>query len=154
MKNYLDLSGSLQTITLKTNVSGSIQINSIIPDTSSGAWSGQYYSDCPLKLTVIPNSGYEFTGWEGDITGNETTVTLTLSEAMTVQASFAEKTVVKGDVNADGQFTVADVVAMQQYLINAGTPAAPQSGDLTGDGQLDVFDLCLMRSELVKNKET
>lgn len=43
MKNYLGLSGSLQTITLKTNGNGRIQINSVIPDTSTGAWTGKYY---------------------------------------------------------------------------------------------------------------
>lgn len=150
MKNYLGLGGSLQTITLKTNGGGKIQINSIIPDTSEGAWSGQYYSDCPVTLTVIPDSGYEFTGWEGDITGNETTVTLTLSEAMTVQADFAEKEKVKGDVNADGDFTVADLVTLQNYLVRSEVAADWAAGDLCEDGQLDVFDLILMRALILE----
>ncbi len=150
MKNYLGLNGSLKTITLKTNGNGRIQINSIIPDTSSGAWSGQYYSDCPVTLTVIPDSGYEFTGWSGDLSGSETEVTLTLSEAMSVQADFAEKKEVKGDVNADGEFNVADVVMLQNYLVRSGEITDWQAGDLCQDSKLDVFDLVHMKKFLIE----
>ncbi len=149
MKNYLGIGGSLQTITLRTNGNGRIQINSIIPDTSSGSWSGKYYSDIPVTLTVIPDNGYEFSGWEGDISGDDATVTLTLSQAMSVQANFEENKEVRGDMNGDGMFNSADAVALQKYLIIASTPANPQAGDLTADGQIDVFDLCLMKKELL-----
>ncbi len=149
MKNYLGLNSSLQTITLKTNGNGKIQINSIVPDTASNAWSGQYYSDCPVTLTVIPDKGAEFSGWGGDITGNETTVTLTLSEAMSIEANFKES--LKGDVNADGKFNVADVVDMQKWMLNYNVELANwQAGDLIADDKLNVLDLCAMKRMLIK----
>ena len=148
MKEYLNLNGSLQTITLKTNGNGSIRINSIIPETADGTWSGQYYSDCPVTLTAVPADGETFEGWSGDISGNDTTVTLTLSEAMSVQANFTQTGTLKGDVNADGQFTIVDAVVMQKYLLNIGTLSTPLAGDMTDDGRLNVFDLCLMKRTL------
>lgn len=55
-----------------------------------------------------------------------------------------------GDVNSDGSFTIADVVAMQKYLIDNGNLKQPQNGDMDGDGRLDVFDYVLMLKELRK----
>ncbi|MDO5559369.1 MAG: CotH kinase family protein [Oscillospiraceae bacterium] len=151
MKNYLGLQGSLQTITLKTSGNGKIQINSACVDTSNGSWSGKYYSDCPVTLTVIPDDGAEFSGWEGDITGSDKTVTMSLSQAMTVQADFVEKTEVACDVNADGVFNVADAVMLQNWLINAGDITDWQAGDLNENGRLDAADFCLLKKELIGN---
>ncbi len=148
MRNYLGLQKSMQTITLKTNGNGKIQINTIIPDTTNG-WSGQYYPDSPVTLTAIPDEGAAFTGWGGDLSGNETTVMLTLSEAMSIQANFGEKQTVKGDVNADGSFTVDDVIMLQKWLLNAGTITDWQAGDLCSDQKLDAFDLAAMKKELL-----
>lgn len=60
---------------------------------------------------------------------------------------------VAGDVNADGQFSVADVVLMQKWLLTVpGTELADwQAGDLCADGRLDVFDLCLMKRLLLQS---
>ncbi len=148
MKNYLGLRGSLQTITLKSNGGGKIQINSIVPDTSGSAWSGKYFSDCPVTLTVIPDEGKEFTGWEGDVSGKDTTVTLTLSQAMSVQANFGEKKIVKGDVNADGKLSVADVIMLQKWLLCKGDITDGQVGDYDGNKILNGFDLALMKRDL------
>ncbi|MCR5707443.1 MAG: discoidin domain-containing protein [Ruminococcus sp.] len=61
---------------------------------------------------------------------------------------------VSGDVNADSTFSVADLVAMQKYVL--GAPDADltdcQAGDLCKDGRLDTFDLIAMRQEIVKAK--
>ena len=59
----------------------------------------------------------------------------------------------KGDVNADGYFTVADVVLLQKWLLAVpDTKLADwKSADLCSDNRLDVFDLCLMKQELLKN---
>lgn len=156
MKNYLGLGGSLNTITLKTNGNGSIRINSIIPDTADGGWSGKYYSDCPVTLTAIPADGAQFTGWGGDISGSDTTVTVTLSQAMEITADFGDKPVVEGDVNADGEFGVADVVAVNYFLTKRDADTAEHAiadwhaGDLDGSSTLDVFDLAIMRKKLAE----
>ncbi|MDO4863368.1 MAG: RICIN domain-containing protein [Ruminococcus sp.] len=64
----------------------------------------------------------------------------------------AEK--VKGDVNADGELSVADLVLVQKWLLAVPETelADWQAGDLCEDGRLDTFDLCLMRSSLVANQ--
>lgn len=58
-----------------------------------------------------------------------------------------------GDVNADGEFTIADVVALQKWLL--GVPDAKladwKAGNFCNDNRLDVFDLCLMKRELLKS---
>lgn len=67
MAQEFALTGTLETLTLKTNdpAGGYIQINTITPDMTDGTWSGQYYTDYPVKVTAVANSGYEFVGWEG-----------------------------------------------------------------------------------------
>ena len=60
---------------------------------------------------------------------------------------------VRGDVNADGYLTVADVVLLQKWL--AAVPdkhlANWKAGDLCEDGRLNVSDLVLLKQELLKN---
>lgn len=57
-----------------------------------------------------------------------------------------------GDVNGDGSLSVADVVSLQKWLLNA--PDAElynwRAADLYNDGKLDVFDLTLMKKALVE----
>ena len=50
-----------------------------------------------------------------------------------------------GDVNGDGEFTVADLVTMQKFLLGSGELANWKNGDLCQDNVIDVFDLCFMR---------
>ncbi len=149
MKNYLGLNGSLKTITIRTNGGGKVKINSITPDLTN-AWIGKYYSDCPITLTAIPDEGYEFTGWSDDLSGTENTVTLTLSQVMSVQANF-EEGAVRGDVNADGEFNVSDLVMMQKWIVCSGELNNWQAGDLCEDGIINSFDLAVMKKELNEN---
>lgn len=55
-----------------------------------------------------------------------------------------------GDVNLDGKFNIADVVALQNYLLNAQEQELSewQNGDFCNDNLLDSFDLCAMKTEL------
>ena len=58
---------------------------------------------------------------------------------------------VSGDVNADGKLTVADVVALEKWLLVVPDVALVdwQAGDLNEDDKLDVIDLCLMKRRLL-----
>ena len=57
---------------------------------------------------------------------------------------------IKGDVNADGSFDIADVVLLQKWLLAAPNTELPnwKAADFCDDGRLNVFDLCLMRRAL------
>ncbi len=59
---------------------------------------------------------------------------------------------VAGDVNADGEFSILDVVLMQKWLLTVpDTELADwKAGDLCEDDRLDVFDLCLMKRALIQ----
>ena len=57
-----------------------------------------------------------------------------------------------GDVNADGIFSVADVVMMQKWIICSGNITDWKAGDLCEDNIINDFDLVLMKKELIKKK--
>ena len=59
---------------------------------------------------------------------------------------------VKGDVNADGKFSIADAVMLQKWLLAVPDVklADWEAGDLYEDERLNVFDLCLMRELLIQ----
>ncbi len=57
---------------------------------------------------------------------------------------------VRGDVNADGNFSVADVVMLQKWLHGIGEITDWQAGDLCEDQTLNAFDLCIMKRELLR----
>lgn len=59
-------------------------------------------------------------------------------------------TYVRGDVNADGQFYIADAVMLHRWLLTADHLTDWKAGDLNGDGKIDVVDLTLMKRELTK----
>ena len=58
---------------------------------------------------------------------------------------------IRGDVNADGEFTVADVVLLQKWLLFVPDVALAdcETGDLCEDNKVDVFDSCLMKRMLI-----
>ena len=56
---------------------------------------------------------------------------------------------VTGDVNADGEFSIADAVMLEKWLLGKGELTDWQAGDLCKDSRIDVFDLCLMREKLI-----
>ena len=63
---------------------------------------------------------------------------------ITVEAS-------SGDANGDGEFTVADVVLLQKWLLAVPNTNLPcwQAVDMYDDDKLDVFDLCLLKRKLI-----
>lgn len=61
-----------------------------------------------------------------------------------------ESNVIAGDCNSDGQFTVADIIMLQQWLINDNTVVDDwKAADLSEDGRLNAMDLVLMKRKLI-----
>lgn len=56
---------------------------------------------------------------------------------------------IKGDVNSDGEFNVADAVSMHNYILGKGTLADWSAGDLCNDGEISVYDLIILRKMLI-----
>ena len=57
---------------------------------------------------------------------------------------------VKGDVNADKQFSVADLVMLERFLLGADKTLTDwKAGDLCEDGKIDTFDLVEMRKLVI-----
>lgn len=59
---------------------------------------------------------------------------------------------ISGDVNNDGEFSVADVVMLQKWLLAVSGIKLDnwKVADLNEDNRLNVFDLCLMRRMLIQ----
>ena len=53
-------------------------------------------------------------------------------------------------VNADGKFSVTDLVMMQKFLLNNGELTDWKAGDLCSDEIIDVFDMVMMRQLILK----
>ncbi len=94
------------------------------------------------------DSDVEYTTNENTIYGNA--AMLMLSAAMLSENAPAA---VRGDVNADRQFTVTDVIMLQKWLLHAGDIINPDAGDLCEDGVLNAFDLARMKREWVENNK-
>ncbi len=58
------------------------------------------------------------------------------------------ESMVTGDVNSDGVFSVADAVMLQKWLMGAGALADSGAADLSRDGRINIFDLILMKQML------
>ena len=88
MKQHFGLKGDLKELTINIKGEGKIKVNTVIPTLRDGAWTGKYYSDVPITLTVVDSSSSAFKGWSGDTESNEKTITVNLSKDMTITANF------------------------------------------------------------------
>ncbi len=94
--NQFGLGGS-SPLTLNVNnpARGTIQINRItvrpeLPGANAGGpfpWTGTYFNNVPISLTVLPKPGYRFVGWTG-VTSPTATASITLNGSAAVTAIF------------------------------------------------------------------
>lgn len=54
---------------------------------------------------------------------------------------FAEDDILKGDVNADGIISVADIVSMKKYLLGAEVQTDREAADINSDGNINIIDM-------------
>ncbi len=90
-----------------------------------------YYGDTITMLCLIVDDG----GWIVPASENKT---------------------VQGDVNADGKLTVADMVALQKWLLAVPDAylANWKAADLCENDRLDVSDLCIMKQKLLGSTQS
>ena len=58
--------------------SGKVKVNSIYP--GEYPFYGSYFENIPVKLKAIPNPGYKFAGWEGDVESSDTEITYPIND--------------------------------------------------------------------------
>ncbi len=84
------LQGELTSVSVSSNIpsGGTLTINTASLEGYS-AWEGYYYSDFPVTITAQPNEGYHFVSWQGDVTGTDASINVSLENgAVSLQAIF------------------------------------------------------------------
>ena len=109
-----------------------------------------YYREADYDY-CIPFYGVKYSLGGNDNVGEISAASDEMSELGNPSYPFEKPSFVKGDVNADGYFDIADVVLLQRWLLAVPDThlANWKAADLCKDERLDVFDLCLMRRELL-----
>ena len=67
----------------------------------------------------------------------------------------SDNTTLMGDVNADGEFGIADVILLQKWLLAVPDThlANWKAANFCDDDRLNVFDLCLMKRALIEQHQ-
>ncbi|MCM1061664.1 MAG: dockerin type I repeat-containing protein, partial [Eubacterium sp.] len=121
------------SLTLTGNLNGITSINN-----------ATFTSDTPSSATSSSNVIKAVKNGTANITisNNDTSSKITVN---------AEKPFELGDINCDGEVTVADAVLLQKWLLAVPNTrlANWKLGDLCEDGVLNVFDLCLLKRKLI-----
>lgn len=74
-----NLNGMQQvTVSISDQQGGKIKLNTL--SISENSWSGMYFQNVPITITAIPNEGYIFAGWEGDVDSDSEEIEITLND--------------------------------------------------------------------------
>lgn len=157
LKSNFSLKGSLANITIKNDDSmGTVKINTITPDLTSGSWSGSYYTDFPVLLSAEPKIGYTFSYWETSDGKkiNSNSAKIEFSGDLAVTAVYEKTDIIIGDINADGSINTSDLVILQKHLLAEIPLTAEQAAraDVYTDGIIDVFDMIPLRKACLNQK--
>ena len=95
---------------LKINILGEGTVSEEIISSSKNS---DYESGTIVRLTAIPSSGYYFTGWSNDVTGDTNPVDLNINRAKTITAKFEKKSY-NLEIKVEGDGTV------EEEIIEAG----------------------------------
>lgn len=81
------LSGlSKVNLSISDTANGSIRLNSLT--IKSANWSGNYFNDVPITIKAQPEKGNRFVRWEGSFTSNDDSLSITLSDTLSLTAIY------------------------------------------------------------------
>ncbi|MCX7958922.1 MAG: hypothetical protein N3B13_07735, partial [Deltaproteobacteria bacterium] len=122
----------------KTSVNNS-SFGRVEPDCSSGCWNDYWTS---VTFSALPNAGYQFKNWSGDIQSSSNPLKFTVTEPLSITANF-EKATVK-------TYTITASAGPNGRIAPSGTINVPEKGsqafDIIPDNGYSVEDV------LVDNK--
>ena len=95
---------------LKINILGEGTVSEEIISSSKNS---DYESGTIVRLTAIPSSGYYFTGWSNDVSGDTNPVEININRAKTITAKFEKKSY-NLEIKVEGDGTV------EEEIIEAG----------------------------------
>lgn len=81
----------------------------------------------------------------------EATISVMDADSNSVQITIIVYPVMQGDINLDGNITIADAVLLQKWLLALPDTILPdwKAGDMNGDGKLNAVDLTLLKRALL-----
>ena len=90
----------------------------------------RYFVDDPISLTAIPNVGWKFLGWEGDIDGSEVSRIVTVAETNRIRAVFERIPSFEFDVVPSGSGTVSIIPDRREFNLgdHVYVRACPENG--------------------------
>ena len=155
LRENLNLTGDSCRITVTNPLGyGTVTVNTAEPDLNDGSWTGTYYSDYPVTVSVKPAAGKVFLYWkitDASGTRNETNTkaAVTLSGTTTVEAVYRDMPL-RGDLNRDGSISMLDAVLLQKYLLNISVLSEEQlyCADVQTSGSVNIFDLTVLKQIL------
>ena len=117
---------------------------------------GNLVSESTELTSLVADMGTSLKGYigksfyEGDLFFNGYIDNLSIYRQSLNPDEVAALVSAKGDVNADGQFSVADLVMLNEFLLGKLPLTDYKAADLYKDNAIDVYDMILMRQEIVK----
>ncbi|MBO4876984.1 MAG: dockerin type I repeat-containing protein [Ruminococcus sp.] len=105
-----------------------------------------------LYFKLVPSEGYSIPKKDSTTANADDYLTVTVVNGEAYEVEFRVIPDLSGDANGDGEFSAADLVTLQKWLL--GMPDAAlkkwKACDLCNDNVIDAFDLCLMRQSLIE----
>lgn len=101
VKDIIFKNSTNYTLTINNPVNGSIISNPILLN---------YIDNTTVTLTAVPKSGYEFSGWSGDVSGIANPLDIVMNSNKTVSATFKKATSYTFQVPGSGSWIVPDGV--------------------------------------------
>jgi uncharacterized repeat protein (TIGR02543 family) len=141
-----NIAGACTQFTLTTNVVGNGSISLNPPG-------GTYCEGTEVTLTAVPDAGWQFDGWSGDLSGTQNPTTITMGSNKNVTATFSQlpvqqysltvNTVGQGSVTLNPPGGVYDegTVVTLTAVPDSGWKFDNWSGDLTGSTNPDTITM-------------